>query len=343
MSSIVKIYEFNSNSISNTEQFDFSSYKFSNTSYSKLFDVLNESTSPFQLTLKIHKIDNSNPNPLDLTTKENKIYYYNDKIYFTLDNDIKNTKLITIDLLDYSSNVKYYKQVNIDCGDAIRVKSNSYLFEDNLFQIKGCKIEMCFQIKDFKKDSLRKEYRVRENEEITFRNTPLIQEGGTTIFTQDSERELEKTKQVLRKISASDIGITVNHSQENIELTLGGFKEVQRSSGGGGMMMTSPGTSISTPHGTISIPPTYHYNPTMYGYNTYTNTRSVYFKALLDNLNFNHIQGNVSENTYDKIRDFEDNNDTDMTSETIFKVDGYYIFGYYKKWENKYYLRKFAN
>jgi len=340
-SSKIKIYVFEGNSITSTEQLDFSEYKFSSTGYSKLFDVLlSENNSPFQLNLKI---DNRNPNPLDLTTKENKIYYYDNKIFLSLDNNLENTKLITISLEDFSSYVNFYNQLNIESDDTYRMKSNSYLFMDNLYQVKGNKDELGFQVIDIKRDSILREYRVKADEEIKFSNTSFVQEGGTTIFTQDSEKELNKTKQVLRKISASDIGITARLSDNNIELTIGGFKEVQRSSGGGGMMMTSPGTTISTPHGTFSTSPTYHYNPTMYGFSTYTNTRSVYFKSLLSNIDFNHIAGAVSDNAYDKINDYEEDNDEGMSSETIFKVDNYYVFGYYKKWDKKYYLVKFAN
>ncbi len=303
--------------------------------------MLSENNSPFQLNLKIHKIDNSNPNPLDLTTKENKIYYCDNRIYLVLDNNIEDTKVISISLKDFNSSVNFYNQLNIGSEDTYSVKSNSYLFMDKLYQIKGNKDELGFRMIDLKSDSVIKEYRVRENEEIIFRNTPLMQEGGTTIFTQDSEKELNTTKQILRKISASDIGITVRLSGNNLELTIGGFKQVQGNSGGGGMMMTSPGTTMSTPYGTVNIPATYHYNPTMYGYCTYTNTRSVYFKSLLDKLEFNHVSGDVSENVYDKIMEYEDKNVEGMTSETIFKVDDYYVFGFYNKWDEKYYLLRF--
>ncbi len=337
----IKIYVFEGNSIARTEVLDFSEYKFSSTGFTNLYDVLlSENNSPLQFSIKIHKIDNSNPNPLDLTTKENKIYYYNDRIFLTLDNNLENTKVITISLKDYSSKVEFYNQINIECGDSYRIKSNSYLFLDNLYQIKGCKKELCFQIIDMENNSTIKEYRVKENEEISFRNTPLIQEGGTGIFAQGSEKELNKTKQVLRKISASDIGITTRLSENNIELTIGGFKEIKQSSVGG-VMTTSPGPNLSTPYGTISTPPTYHYNPTMYGYSTYTRTRAVYFKTLLDKTSFNHVSGELSNNAYDKIKDYEEDNDEGMSSETIFKVDNYYVFGYYKKWDKKYYLVKF--
>jgi len=339
-SSILKLYAFDGNEISITRTFDFSSYEFSNTGSPKLFQVLNESSLPFQSNLKIHKIDNSNPNPLYVTTKKNKIYYYGDKIYLTLDNNLEDTKIITLDLLNGNSSVQVYDQTTIECGEASKMKSNSYLSRNTLFQIKGCKKEMSFQIKDFKKDSLLKNFRVKENEEITFKNSPLIQEGGMMVFAKGSERELEKTKQVLRKISSSDIGITGSYYQNHLELKLGGYKKVQ--GGGGGMMMTSPGSSFSGPAGTVSIAPTYHYNPTMYGYGSYASTREVYFKTLLDNKDFNHRQGEASKNAFDRMKDFENENSKDMTSQTVFKVDDYYVLGYYKKSEKKYYLRKFT-
>ncbi len=345
----IKIYVFEGNSLARTEQLDFSEYQFSNTGYTSLYGILlDESNTPVQLNLKIHKIDNSNPNPLDLTTKENKLYYNDNKIVITLDNNLENTKVITISLEDFSSKVEFYDQITIESKNSNRVKSNSYLFSDHLYQIKGSKEKLCFRILDIENGFIIKTYCVKENENIDFRNTPLIQEGGTVFFMQDSEKELTKTKQVLRKIAAGDIGITAMLSGNNVELTIGGYKEVTRSGGAPGMMMnspgmmmSSPGIAVSIPNGTVTPSLTYHYNPTMYGYNTYTDTRAVYFKSLFDRAGFNHVSGEVSESVYDKIKNYEEDNDEGMSSETIFKVDDYYVFGYYKKWDKKYYLVKF--
>lgn len=344
-SSVMKIYEFSGNSISNNKEFDFTAVRFSNPGNLTLFDILKQGNSNLEIT----KIDNTNPNSLDLTTKKKKLYYYDNKIYLTFDNNLENTKIITIDLATYKSSFKYYSPVIVDCDNRINVTSNSYLFKDKLFQIKGCKEELGFQVKNVSNDSVLKDYRVKDDEEITYKNTPLMQEGGTTIFTQGLEREIGKTKQILRKISASDIGISVYPSQDEIELTIGGILETNNS-GVPVMPMAMPGTTISTPHGTITTPTRYyynghiyHYNPVMYSYNKYTHTRTVYFKTLMDNKNFNHLEGNIMDNPFDKIKDFEDAIDDQIKSATIFKVDNYYVFGYYDSTKEKYCLRKFSN
>jgi hypothetical protein len=341
-SSILKIYTFEGNNLLRTDELDFSDHNFSNNGYSRLFDVFGENNGTFKLFMKVHKIDNTNPNPLDLTTKENKIYYYNGHIYITLDNNIENTKIITISLSDYSNKVDFYNQLDISCGESTIIKSNSYLFMDYLYQIKGCKYELSFRVIDLKNNSIVKAYRVKENEEINFRNTPIIQEGGVTIFAQEIEKELEVTKQILKKISTSDIGITARLSNNNIELTMGGYKDFQTGViGAGGMKIPTSISNIETPYGTLSRPATYHYNPTMYGYSSYTNSRAVYFKSLLETTEFNHVTGEVTDNAYDKIKDYVKDKDEVMLSKTIFKIDNHYVLGYYIKAERKYYLIRF--
>lgn len=93
----------------------------------------------------------------------------------------------------------------------------------------------------------------------------------------------------------------------------------------------------------VATLPLYHYNPAMHAYVNFTNTRAVYFKTLLESLSFNHVEGNVVKNAFDAITDFKDAYDSGLGSETIFKVNGYYVLGYYKRQERKYYLRKFEN
>ena len=162
-----------------------------------------------------------------------------------------------------------------------------------------------------------------------FKNTPLIQEGGTTIYSQDSKKSLKDTEKFLKRVATSVIGITVKKVGNFFELKIGGFKEID--SGG------APGASAS-----ISIGGTFHYNTIMVGYSAYTLTRSIYFKTLLDKNTLNHIHGKVSRDVYDKIQYYDDSV-LDQLAKTIFKVDDYYVFGYYIKKKKKFYLIKFTN
>ena len=81
----------------------------------------------------------------------------------------------------------------------------------------------------------------------------------------------------------------------------------------------------------------------MYGYSAYSHSRSVYFKTLLEQSFFKHLQGEISKNAFDKIKIFTEDKEYDYSCETIFKVDNYYIFGYYVKLDKKFYLRKFID
>lgn len=56
--------------------------------------------------LKHQTIDNSIPNPLDLTSKQNKVYYYGNKIVLTLDDVTRHTKVIMIDIDDLTVSAK---------------------------------------------------------------------------------------------------------------------------------------------------------------------------------------------------------------------------------------------
>lgn len=329
-SSIIKIYVFEGNSLRDTHQVDYSDYDFSDTNYSNLYQVLEKGG-------KITKMDNSDSNPLGLTSKENKLYCYDNKIYISIDNSEKNTKILTISLEDFNGNVNFYNHSNLKPHQYHNIKSNSYLFQDKLYQIIGNPGELCIQVSDINTKTKHSEYRVKSNEEIEFSNSAIIQESNTNIFKKYNEKVLTDTKNILYKISLNDIGISARLSNKNFELTIGAFEEIQRGGGIGGMTTTS--TSVPTMGGTMTMT-TSSYNPTMYGYYSYANSKSVYFKSLLDD-NFDHITGTIEENAFDKIRDWEYKYRKGMTSQTLFKVGDSYVLGYYKKYLKKYYLIKF--
>jgi hypothetical protein len=340
-SSIIKIYTFDFDAQSQVKELDFSGHAFSGSKYSNLSDVLHESVSPFVLTSNVYRIDNNSPSTLDLASRENKIYTREDQFILTIDNDLSETKILIIDLKDYRGSVKTYRQVKSVCEDPFYTKSNSYLYENYLFQIKGCNEELQFSVIDLLTDSLIKSVKVTEEEEITFRNSPLFQEGGTTVFVQGKKKELETTKQILRKIADSNIGITVYNTSDTLELTLGGYLEVKQNNFGGPMVST-PGTTISTPSGTVYMPGR-SYNPTMNSYNSFKKKRSIYFKSLLNSTDFEHLSGEAKRNAFDKIKDFTNSLGSNISSETVFRVEDYYVLGYYNTLDKKYLLLKFTD
>lgn len=341
LSSIIKIREFEGNSITQTLELGFKDQPISQFSDNDIFDVLSQTSSGFRGDFGVQKIDNSTPNSLNLTSKLHKIYLANDKLYITLDKIVEHTELISIDLKTFNFNIQLFPKEDIHCNNPLKTKSNSYLYKNILYQIKGCKHEISFSGRYLENESLIKSVRLNKDEEFTFKNTPYM-ENGSSMFKKNIDDEIENTKKLIKKIYSSKIGISAFEKNNITALTIGGFKYTATGSSGS-MTMMSSGHNVSTSQGTISVAPTYHYNPSMSGYSNYLNSKSTYFKALIDIANFQHISGDIPQNIFDEIQEFEISNDNKFEAKTLFKIEDYYIYGYYDNDEEKYFLRKFVN
>ena len=172
-------------------------------------------------------------------------------------------------------------------SDNFKVKnSNSYIFNQNIYQASSNKEQLFLTIKEIATNKILKQYKIEKDKPISFANTPIVQNGGMYI----NRRILKKTKQFLRKISTSNIGISVNKFGDNYQLTLGGVSEISANgmmSGMGGMMGGIPIAGF----GNLTL----FFNPTAFAFNSYKDTRSVAIKSVLDP-NFEHLKGVIKEN-----------------------------------------------
>jgi len=340
-SSILNIYEFNGKALPKIKQIDLSNYKFSKSSRSLSY-VLFNNTSAKRENIILNKINNLNPNPIDLSSFANKIYCYNNKIFITLDVYQDFTKIISVDLSNFESNVVDFDFPTVDCKYDLGVNSNSFLLGDNIYQVSGCKNELYFFISNIYSKVKLKEWRVKKDEIIDFKNTPLIQLGGA--FNKNKKyKELSETEQILRKMGASNIGVSAYKVNDKLEITIGGFKKMNTKEFIGALAAAGAMTASASSSGLMgSNNSNYYYNTTMYTYQNYSYARSVYFKSLL-NENLENIKGDINENAFDKIREYNRDHQKELSTETIFKVNDYYVFGYYNKKEKKYYLLKFED
>ena len=318
-SSILKLYEFQGANLLHEKEFDFSEFKLSYPDYPSLYFTLNP----------IVKIDGRAPVPLEMAVAKSKVYFHDSKFYITIDNSLKNTKIIILDLIAYASSVKIIDHEPLECGNVNNpVVANSFLNNSILFQVKSCKEGLTLNIKDIQTTNLLANYSSRKDEEISFKNGPIHQDGPASPYSDKTGKELDETKEALRKISNSLIGISgYKHSAKTI-LTIGGYIEVTQSSGG--IPVGFIGTSAS-------------YNPVLYGYGEYKKTRAVYFRSILNDSTFEHVKDGFVRTDFDKIHDFEDSNIAGVSIETIFLRGGEYFFGYYNKSEKLYSIRKFLN
>jgi hypothetical protein len=326
--SILRLYSFKDGSQYEARTYDFSDkHFFSSPLIMTLDDALNK---------RVVEVDNQSPNAIDLTSKKSKLYAFGDKIVLTLDNKISGTNVITIDLKSLDATFNFFRHAVFDCGETAPVSTNSYIHNNLLYQMKVCPSEMRVQIRDLLTGTTIKEFKTQRDEEISFRNTPIMQEKEASLL--DPERELPKTAQFLRKVARGDAGLCAYISNSELELIIGGIKKTE---GGPVALPTfTQGSSIQTPYGLVTNP----YNPTFGGFMSYLNTKSVYFRCRLEPETFAHQPGAMSlkGNAFDRIQQFIDGQKKeDLTARTVFRKNGVYFLAYYIKDDNRFTIRIF--
>lgn len=272
---------------------------------------------------KIVEIDNTNPNSLETTSEMNKLYTQDNQLIFTFDNFADFTLVYFLDLEDFSVSEKRFAKEKV--SDVPFERSNSFLFEDKLFQLGVDNDKMAFTITDFDSGENIKIYRATKERIINFKNSQLLQKNGTFQAT-DQVRVLDETSQFLRKITNGKPGIAVQKIDGKYQVTLGGTQAI--GGGGGGGMMMGGGTQIAGgSSGGISM--SVVYNPTYVSYGSYTATKSIYIHSLFNN-EFEHIEGFYMPNVFDKIETFE-GSIKGSDAEEVFYHNNKVYFGYYFK------------
>jgi len=290
------------------------------------FDLLGKATS------NIVKVDNRVPNTLEQTAKDNKLYQIKNKVYVTIESDKELlTTLHIVDLESLTLTTKTYPYPKGEIGD-FKV-FNSFLLEDKIIQL-GCSYnEMKLVIKNLD-NSIVKTHYLEKDVPIAIKNSPIIQQGPTTLGFK-SRREMEETSKYLKKISSGKLGVTAYRNGDTYSFTIGGYKLV---SSGGGMMMSGGGfgaTSIQTGGGAVFVPA---YNPTFVSYNNSSSTKSTYFNTTFDE-DFNYVEKEAEANIFERIKEFKKDIKYETAEDVFFHQDDLF-FGYYNTKEKKYHLYK---
>ncbi|MFT5862731.1 MAG: hypothetical protein ACI828_001381 [Flavobacteriales bacterium] len=279
----------------------------------------------------ITKIENRVPNTIERSSKKNKFYHQDDKVYITFEEDEKQTILCIIDLTSLALTTKLFEYPEGRISDF--KNHNSFIHGENLFHIASSRDEMIFQVKNFNNEIL-KEYYVDKESEITFKNSSILQSGSTS---NKGKRELKTTKQFLRKITNGNIGLSILKEDENYQITLG--SSVLMNSGGVGFVgAPMGGTTISVGGGNIIYTPAY--NPTFLSFNGYVYSKAVYINALFD-ADFNHIKETAFEdNIFDRIKDYKEDLKWNM-AEDIFIHNNKTYFSSWNVKGREYHLLEF--
>jgi len=332
--SVLNVYDFDHKGEFKTKSFDFTdkpirNYENRATTLYRLFTEHNG----FESIINVVKIDETNPNSIDITSKGSKFYDRKDSFVLTLDEGKLFTYIFEFKLPEIGVNFYALQKPQLEhMGE--NDKNNSFLFGDKLFQISGSQDELAFSVKNIHTKEELKNISLGPDDDLSFKNTPILQEGGG-IFNPDRVREMEKTSKFMRKISTGDIGVAVIPFKSGYQVTIGGEKPI--GSGAGALLLVG-GMAAGVPIVTAGA---YNmtYNPVYFAYNSYSATQSIRIECLFDEF-FNHIEGDVPENPFTEIRAFSDKIKFPK-AENVFKLQDNFIYGVYNADEQRYTLTKF--
>lgn len=329
---ILKFYIFNEKEkIEKT--IDFNGYKFldSDIKRTTFYKVLSETFYGRQESFSITKITSESPASLALSYKKRKVYLDNNKLTFSFDNNTLYTQLITVDLVSFLATEKMIKKpdlINEIPYELNEIESNSFLFDNKLFQIKSSPDLIKFSIKDLENNILN-ENTIYWGKSIDIQNSDIMLENGSSKNKRKIDSEI-----FIRKMNNQSPAISCYKQDENLLVTLGSVSQVQQQMSGGMMVGAMFGVAGVLIASALS-------SPTMDNFNSYSNREITYVNCLFDQTG-KHIEGTVRPLAFEKMRVFLEEA-KDLSSQTIFKVGNTYYLGFFEKKSVEYSIRKFVD
>ncbi|MVO09575.1 hypothetical protein GOQ30_10430 [Flavobacterium sp. TP390] len=290
-----------------------------------IYDLFTEIVYPENIYSEIQVITKNNLVSLKSTSAKRKLYVSDNEMIFTFDNHLDVTQCIFINLNSFDYTLKYFKKPSVQ-GDDLFFNSNSYIFNNQIFQIKTTEEEFYLTLKD-RDDNLLKTHHLKKSDSLYFKNSPVFQENGDF----GGKREFDKSSKFIRKINSLNCGLTVHNFNNNYLITIGGLSTTGKMTTGvfvGGSMFGATGALIGAA-----------LSPALDSFNSYANQKVVYTNCLFDK-SLNHLEGDVPLFAFDQVRSYLDGN-KNLKLKTLFKVKDVYYLGFYQDKQNQYCLKKF--
>ena len=269
----------------------------------------------------------SNP---DIAHVPNKLYWRQDTLLLLMNNYERGvTSVYTFDMIGKKVDLRKITHNNAAGMDkyTFDYTDNSMLLDDKLYFVSAESGKLNIQIRDFYSGKLLHEYNTARNDEIDYKNTPIIQEGS---FYKSGPRELAKTRQLLNKMTSGSSVMIANHDDSgHIALTVGAWEKM-KSSGGFGVGFVA---------GSIAGATMFFVQTGMYFRNS--RVRSSRFKMLVDTTTLQHVPGDIPGDIGDRIEHYTDGISIPPEGETLFRNNGKYVYAYYNRDEHKLMLINF--
>lgn len=323
-SSVLNFLEISNNQVKR-KTCDLSSYNFGYDKKNLNLYTIFQMDYGTQKSFNLEVIKNEIPTSLVLSSKKQKLYIFENKICISIDYHFDFTDLITINLNDFNSNIVRIKSTELKkTFDATSFLTPNYLIQSKLNSKK-----IMIEIKDSNFNII-KTLTINDNEEIPFKNSDIIQETGKIKNT----RILDKSNQLIRKITGGYYSISCFEKSDDIIITIGGVTHANHNSN----ILTISG--LIGGFSGVLIAAIIVGNMPLNNINSYANRKVVYINCLFDR-NFNHLEGEVQKTALDKVRLFSENN-LIYDSKTIFNLNNaIYFCG--KIGKSNYDIIKFVN
>jgi hypothetical protein len=230
--------------------------------------------------------------------KDSLLYFLYDGYDFQKDGKNSYTEILKINIANSNHDYKLFVKAKSQPGE----ETNAYILDDYLLKVGLSKKNFALSIYDLNSLTLIKEHNIGLTDEFFLKDGPLKQSGeklDELAYDLDS-----KDNKIIFKILKRGIPsiMAYNSDQETISLKIGCYKAPSTATVGGGGF--TPGSTISTPYGTVSTPGTWNYSPIRSS--NIGNGTFIYFETALDTKNFDKTsftggKVNYLEKTIEKI------------------------------------------
>lgn len=295
---------------------------------------------------KLQKINSSIPVSLYMASAKNKVYLVDNEIIITVDYFNDATYYLSVNLYNDFCRTEKYPYCISEFDQQASVKSNSFLFDNTIFQLSVNKDELGLLVRGTTDTNDFSYYHATKEKNIEFLNSSMKirNEKEGFLFGNPVVREIKNTRKLLSMLSKMNPAISVFSKQSDFQILLGGVKDIYQTAGvsdkyiiaSGGEMMVGPGGNLLMPD------PDYNF-PSNFSYSSYPSRKSASFSTILDVTTYSHNTKSISKYTYDYIIEYANYMPGLYGLVTIFKMRGDYYLGYYSYGKNTYNLEWFKN
>ena len=330
---VLNVYKFTGVATAEKISFDLSKEELkTNFAKRELWDALS-SPSSLSRSVDVAIVDPDIECEAEVADSPNKLYLRKNSLLLFLDRDPEQLKIFDLNLQTKSASYRIIKRgfppIAVDAFD--KPKFNSFLLDDKLYFVHATASDLSTCIYNFDSGKLLSNYHATADGQIDFKNTPVIQEGGGTIYSKNVERELVKTKQLLRKMMAGNALITaVKNASNQHEVTIGAYKKITQTSGGyvmGGGFGPAGFAGGTATYFTTGISSSW--------------SRVTRFKMLVDPVSAKQIGGEMQQSKSEEIQDYSQDLRIPEKGSSVFVANNFYQFAYYDRDEKKLVVVKF--